>query len=566
MNSTSPSSSPKNDATSSFGELLEKWESQTQEQESVASKGVLIDGTVVDVIGDTVFLDIGEKLEARVPREDFSETPKRGEKVSAVLKRRVDGYCVLSKKEADQRVGWETIKDAFANGYPLSGKIVNEVKNKGYLVESEGIQLFLPASHVGVRFKEATESGKEFQFKIIELNEKTKTGVVSRKTLLDEINGEKWEELLQKVKVGDKVQGKVVKIANFGVFLSVYEVVGLLRQNDISYKKFAPFKQYFQIGAEVNVVVLEVDRDNNKLSLGIKQLYEDPWAWAKKELEKGMVVRGLVTSLTNFGAFVELKEGLEGLIHTTELSWSKKPPHPKDVLKKGQEVDSEILDIDFEARRLSLGLKQLLPNPWESLSASVRAGSELEGKITGITKYGAFVEVESGIEGLIHISDITWDEKEKNPLALLKKGQSVRYKILDVNLDAQRISCGLKQLQEHPYEALRKKYPPGTLVEGKVKSIVSFGVFVEVEPGYEGLVHISEIPDGRNIKLEDLYKVGDQVRTVVVKIEPNNKKISLSIKDFDKAVEREEMAKYMKEDNQPSRESIGSFVNLNNNR
>lgn len=566
MNSTNPSS-PKNETTS-FGELLEKWESQSQaqEQENSAGKGTLIEGTVVDVIGDTVFLDIGEKLEARVSREDFSETPKRGEKVSAIIKKRVDGYCVLSKKEADQRVGWETIKDASQNGYPLSGKIVGEVKNKGYLVESEGIQLFLPASHVGVRFKESTEGGKEFSFKIIELNEKTRTGVVSRKTLLDEINGEKWEELLGKVKVGDKVNGKVVKIANFGVFLSVYDVVGLLRQNDISYKKFAPFKQYFNIGAEVEVIVLEVDKENNKLSLGIKQLYEDPWAWAKKELEKGMVVRGIVTSLTNFGAFVELKEGLEGLIHTTELSWAKKPPHPKDVLKKGQEVDSEILDIDFEARRLSLGLKQLLPNPWEALSANVRAGNVLEGKITGITKYGAFVEVESGIEGLIHISDITWDEKEKNPLNLLKKGQSVQYKILDVNLDAQRISCGLKQLSEHPYEALRKKYPPGTLVEGRVKSIVSFGVFVEVEPGYEGLVHISEIPDGRNIKLEDLYKVGDSVRTVVVKIEPNNKKISLSIKDFDKAVEREEMAKYTKEDNQPSRESIGSFMNLNQNR
>ncbi|PJZ90046.1 S1 RNA-binding domain-containing protein, partial [Leptospira levettii] len=369
MNSTNPSS-PKNETTS-FGELLEKWESQSQaqEQENSAGKGTLIEGTVVDVIGDTVFLDIGEKLEARVSREDFSETPKRGEKVSAIIKKRVDGYCVLSKKEADQRVGWETIKDASQNGYPLSGKIVGEVKNKGYLVESEGIQLFLPASHVGVRFKESTEGGKEFSFKIIELNEKTRTGVVSRKTLLDEINGEKWEELLGKVKVGDKVTGKVVKIANFGVFLSVYDVVGLLRQNDISYKKFAPFKQYFNIGAEVEVIVLEIDKENNKLSLGIKQLYEDPWAWAKKELEKGMVVRGIVTSLTNFGAFVELKEGLEGLIHTTELSWAKKPPHPKDVLKKGQEVDSEILDIDFEARRLSLGLKQLLPNPWEALSA-----------------------------------------------------------------------------------------------------------------------------------------------------------------------------------------------------
>lgn len=525
-----------------------------------------MEGTVVDVSQDTVYLDIGEKSEARISREEFSETPKRGEKVTAILKRRAEGVAVLSKREADQRVGWESIKDAFANHYPITCKVVEDVKNKGYLVESEGIHLFLPASHVGIRFKEANESSKEFQVKIIELNEKTKTGVVSRKVLLDEINGEKWEELIKAVKVGDKVLGKVVKIANFGVFLSVFDVIGLLRQSDISYKKFAPFKSDFQIGMEVEVVVLELDKENNKLTLGLKQLKEDPWEWAKRELEKGMVVRGPVTSLTNFGAFVELMEGLEGLIHTTELSWSKKPPHPKDVLKKGQEVDSEILDIDFENRRLSLGLKQTLPNPWESLSANVRAGSVMEGKVTGITKYGAFVEVENGIEGLVHISDITWDEKEKNPLGLLKKGQNITFKILDVNIDAQRISCGLKQLQEHPYEALRKKYPPGTLVEGKIKSIVAFGVFVELEPGYEGLVHISEIPDGRGSNLGDLFKVGEPIKTVVLKIEPNQKKISLSIKDFDKAVEREEMAKYIKEDGSPSRESLGSFMNLNQNR
>ncbi len=547
--------------------MLEQWESQSeQEKEANSGRGQLIEGTVVDVSPDTVYLDIGEKSEARVPREDFSETPKRGEKITAILKRRAEGVAILSKKEADQRVGWESVKDAFSNGYPISAKIVDDIKNKGYLIESEGIQMFLPASHVGVRFKEATEGGKEFQVKIIEINDKTKTGVVSRKTLLDEINGEKWEELLTKVKIGDKITGKVVKIANFGVFLSIYEVVGLLRQSDISYKKFAPFKTDFEIGMEVEVVVLELDKENNKLSLGLKQLKEDPWEWAKRELEKGMVVRGPVTSLTNFGAFVELMEGLEGLIHTTELSWSKKPPHPKDVLKKGQEVDSEILDIDFENRRLSLGLKQTLPNPWDSLSANVRAGNILDGKITGITKYGAFVEVENGIEGLVHISDITWDEREKNPLGLLKKGQDIQYKVLDVNLDAQRISCGLKQLTEHPFEGLRKKYPPGTLVEGKVKSLVNFGVFVEIEPGYEGLVHISEIPDGRNANLEELFKVGETIKTVVVKIEPNNKKISLSIKDFDKAVEREEMAKYIKEDGSPSRESIGSFMNLNNNR
>lgn len=296
------------------------------------------------------------------------------------------------------------------------------------------------------------------------------------------------------------------------------------------------------------------------MSLGIKQLYEDPWVWAGRELEKDMVVRGIVTSLTNFGAFVELKEGLEGLIHCSELTWAKKPPHPKEVLKKGQEVDSMILDIDLSKKRLSLGLKQLLPNPWDNLTSEVRVGNTLEGKITGITKYGAFVEVENGIEGLIHVGDITWDEKVKDPTTVLKKGQIVKYQILDINLDTNRISCGLKQLQENPYEALKKKYPTGVIVEGKVKSIVTFGVFLEIEPGYEGLIHVSQIPESKTLKLEELYKVGDIIKAVILKIDPDSKKISLSVKDFDKAMEKEEISKYIKTDT-PSSESFGSFIN-----
>ncbi|HMZ59648.1 MAG TPA: S1 RNA-binding domain-containing protein, partial [Leptospiraceae bacterium] len=330
----------------------------------------------------------------------------------------------------------------------------------------------------------------------------------------------------------------------------------------ISYKKYAPFKHFFQPNQEVEVQILEMNPANNRLALGIKQMYEDPWVWAGRELEKEMVVRGTVTSLTNFGAFVELKEGLEGLIHNSELSWAKKPPHPKEILKKGQEVDSVVLDIDMERKRLSLGLKQLLPNPWDNLSSNVRKGAVLEGKITGITKYGAFVEIENGIEGLIHISDITWDEKQKDPAAQLKKGQVVKFIILDVNLDTHRISCGLKQLEENPYELLRKKYPSGVIIEGKIKSVVSFGVFVEIEPGFEGLVHVSQIPDGKNLKLDDIYRVGDQIKAVVLKIEPDAKKISLSIKDFDKALEKEEMARYIKQDDSPSSGSLGSFMNI----
>ncbi len=532
-------------------------------KEKVIRKGDLIEGRIVDVYDQDVYVDLGLKSDCRVPRSEFSETPEKGSIVAVVIKsKEQDSEIYLaSKLEADSRKGWEIVKEAFHKELQVQGKVDSEVKDKGYLVYVEGVQLFLPASQLAMRGTLEELKQKTLDFKIIKLNEKGRTGVVSRKQLVEEMNKASWDDVIKQIKVDDKILVKVSKIASFGVFCNVLGVEGLLRQNDISYKKFAPFKNMFKIGEEIEVQVLELDPTNNRLSLGKKQLTEDPWVWAARELEKDTEVRGTVTSLTNFGAFIELKEGLEGLIHNTELTWAKKPPHPKEVLKKGQEVHSIILDIDVEKRRLSLGLKQLQQNPWQNLSSEVRVGNILEGKITGITKYGAFVEVEKGIEGLIHIGDMSWEDKQKDPTSHLKKGQIVKYKILDVNLETNRISCGLKQLQENPYEALRKKYPVGCIIEGKIKSVVSFGIFLELEPGYEGLVHVSQIKIGREVvNLEETFKVGDISKAVVLKIDVENKKISLSIKDFDKALERDEISKYLKTDSSPSSESLGSFL------
>jgi len=544
-------------------------ESALEADERSFRRGEIIEAKVLDVIDQRVYIDLRAKSDGYVPLSEFSEVPHRGSQISVLIKSKEtdtdSDLLVCSKTEADARRGWETIKEAFSKNLQVSGKVETEEKGKGFIVNVEGVKMFLPASQLGMKFTNLDDlKSQTLDFKIIKLNEKGRSGLVSRRKLLDEINKEKWDELIQSVKVGDKVTATVSKVASFGVFCTVKGIEGLLRQNDISYKKFAPFKQYFQIGQSVELLILEIDPANNRLSLGIKQMYEDPWVWAGRELDKDMVVRGIVTSLTNFGAFVELKEGLEGLIHSSELSWAKKPPHPKEVLKKGQEVDSVVLDIDLERKRLSLGLKQLLPNPWDNLSANVKKGNILEGKVTGITKYGAFVEVESGIEGLIHIGDITWDEKVKDPTHLLKKGQVIRYIILDVNRETQRISCGLKQLSENPFELIKKKYPVGVIITGKIKSVVAFGIFVELEPGYEGLVHVSQIPDGKNIKLDEIYKPGEVIKAVVLKIEPDSKKISLSIKDFDKALEKEEMSRYLKQDDSPSHGTLGSFVNLQN--
>jgi small subunit ribosomal protein S1 len=544
-------------------------ETALEAEERSFRRGEIIEAKILDVIDQRVYIDLRAKSDGYVPLSEFSEVPHRGSQISVLIKSKEtdtdSDLLVCSKTEADARRGWETIKEAFSKNLQVTGKIETEEKGKGFIVNVEGVKMFLPASQLGMKYSTLEElKSQTLDFKIIKLNEKGRSGLISRRKLIEEINKEKWEELILSVKVGDKVSAEVSKIASFGVFCTVKGIEGLLRQNDISYKKFAPFKQYFQIGQTVELLVLEIDPANNRLSLGIKQMYEDPWVWAGRELEKDMVVRGIVTSLTNFGAFVELKEGLEGLIHSSELSWAKKPPHPKEVLKKGQEVDSVVLDIDLERKRLSLGLKQLLPNPWDNLTSNVRKGSVLEGKVTGITKYGAFVEVEAGIEGLIHIGDITWDEKVKDPTHLLKKGQVVKYIIIDVNRETQRISCGLKQLTENPFESIKKKYPVGVIITGKIKSVVSFGIFVELEPGYEGLVHVSQIPDGKNIKLEEIYKSGETIKAVVLKIEPDSKKISLSIKDFDKALEKEEMSRYLKQDDSPSHGTLGSFINLQN--
>jgi small subunit ribosomal protein S1 len=552
--------------TNSKNSLLE---SALEADERSFRRGEIIEAKVLDVIDQRVYIDLRAKSDGYVPLSEFSEVPHRGTQISVLIKSKEtdtdSDLLVCSKTEADARRGWETIKEAFAKNLQVTGRLESEEKGKGFIVNVEGVKMFLPASQLGMKFTTLEElKSQSLDFKIIKLNEKGRSGLISRRKLLEEINKEKWDELIVSVKVGDKVSAVVSKIASFGVFCTVKGIEGLLRQNDISYKKFAPFKQYFQVGQSVELLVLEIDPANNRLSLGIKQMYEDPWVWAGRELEKDMVVRGIVTSLTNFGVFVELKEGLEGLIHSSELSWAKKPPHPKEVLKKGQEVDSVVLDIDLERKRLSLGLKQLLPNPWDNLTSNVRKGNVLEGKVTGITKYGAFVEVEAGIEGLIHIGDITWDEKVKDPTHLLKKGQVVKYIIIDVNRETQRISCGLKQLQENPFESIKKKYPVGVIITGKIKSVVSFGIFVELEPGYEGLVHVSQIPDGKNIKLEEIYKAGEVIKAVVLKIEPDSKKISLSIKDFDRALEKEEMSRYLKQDDSPSHGTLGSFINLQN--
>jgi small subunit ribosomal protein S1 len=460
----------------------------------------------------------------------------------------------LEKKLLEEK-GGKKIQEAYNNQLPLSGKVSIIIdNNKGYLVDFYGLQLFLPKSQVGVKIRNRLPNlkvGDVIDFKVLSIDEKRKSAIISRKKIQEDINQEKWDKFLSKYKEGDVVDGVITKIVSYGIFVRVDDLDGLVHQNDISWKNNFPFKKYYNKGDKVSVKILSINPEENRISLGIKQLTEDPWEWAKRELHAEDIITGTVTDIKDYGAFLEIREGLEGLIHNSEISWSNKQVHPKSVLKKGQEIDVKILSIDPEKKRISLSYKQARENPWQKAKEILKVGEVREGRITGVVQYGAFVEIFDEVEGLIHVKDYSWDEKPNKDM--LKKGDVVKFKILAIDVDNRKISCGIKQLELSPYEKLAQKYKKGEILTGKITSISDFGIFVDIGDGFEGLVHKSKIPLKKDEKLEDKYKVGDEVKTVLLKIDTEKEKISLSIKDYEKRKEKEIVKQYLKED-------VGSYT------
>ncbi|MEQ8350984.1 MAG: 30S ribosomal protein S1 [Leptospiraceae bacterium] len=538
-----------------------------EEEESVNmaqwSRGDLVDATVLEVSDRDVLFDIGQKQDGRCPVNEFDEPPAPGTTFQVVVKSDAgsEGNTLVSKLEADRRVAWSSVVEAHESGAKISGFVEKEIPSgHGYIVRMGGLGLFMPRSQADLkaRTKGKIKPGTVIDFKIIEVNDKKRSAVVSRRAILEEVNHELWNEFQQKHKEGDMVKGAVTRKVSFGVFVNVDGIEGLLHQSDISWKKFAPFKDRFQIGQEVELKILQIDQENHRLSLGLKQTTEDPWEWAQRELTQGAIVKGTVTSLTDYGAFVEIREGLEGLIHVSELSWSKKLRHPKRYLEIGQEVEAQVLSVDLEKQRIGLGLKQLQKDPWETLGVDVKEGDVREGEVTSVTKFGAFVKILDDVEGLIHFNDYSWADHPDRKM--LKKGDSVQYKILNINKNERRVSCGIKQLTPSPYEVLKDRYKKNAIIEGKVTSITDFGIFVDIGDGFEGLVHISRIPLKPDQKLSDLYKSGDQVNTVLLRIDSDEKRISLSIKDYERKQQREIIDQYLKKDDAPSTSSLGSLI------
>lgn len=541
-------------------QIIESFQ-ESYNTESELVEGGIIEARVIDKDERDLFLDVGQKQDGRCALSEFGDNPPSpGETIAVVVvKGQDDGMVRLSHKEADRRIAWQNIKEAMEADASLSG-VVEKVLTHGYIVDHGGVSLFMPLSHSDLKTRRTKLSaGKKIDFKILELKDRHRSAVISHRRVVEERNDEQWNELVAKHNEGDIVEGVITKKVSFGLFVDICGIEGLLHQTDISWKKFNPFKNRFKLEEKVLVKILAMDRENNRLSLGLKQLTEDPWEWALRELQPGDVVKGAVTSVTDYGAFVELRDGLEGLIHVSELTWSRRPKHPKNYVEQGATIEAQLLAIDRDKNRISLGLKQLQSDPWDQMGLSIKAGQTREGKITSITKFGAFVEVVDDIEGLIHFKDYSWDEHpDKN---MLKKGDTVQFKILEISKNERRVSCGIKQLQPSPLESLQKKYKKGDVLDGKISRIAPFGLFVDIGEGFEGLVHISRVTLRQDEKLEDTYKVGDAVKTVLQNIDPENRKIVLSIKAYQQKQDQALMDQYIKKDDSPSTSSLGAFFN-----
>ncbi|HUG52795.1 MAG TPA: 30S ribosomal protein S1 [Vicinamibacteria bacterium] len=521
------------------------------------AEGEVVKGVVLQVSESEVIVDVGYKSEGIIPVDEFRDETgklniKVGDSVDVLLEKTEDkeGYVVLSKEKAEKMKVWDDVERAYQERRVVVGRVIERVK--GGLAVDIGVRAFLPGSQVDLRPVRNLDSlkGQELRMRVIKVNKKRGNIVLSRKAVLEEENAERKRDTLETLEEGKVLMGTVKNITEYGAFVDLGGIDGLLHITDMSWGRINHPSEVLNVGDEIKVVVLKFDRDSERVSLGYKQLKADPWTTATLKYPVAARVKGKVVSLTDYGAFVELEEGVEGLIHVSEMSWSKKVKHPSKVLTVGQEVECQVLGIDQEAHRISLGLKQVESNPWNELAEKYPVGSRLKGKVRNLTEFGAFVEVEEGIDGLIHISDLSWTKRVKHPSEVLKKGDTVEAIVLNIDAENQRLSLGLKQLATDMWDEFFSHHKVGDVVQGKVARVTNFGAFVELAEGIEGLVHVSELDEKRIEKPEEAVKVGDIYAMKIIKTNEGEKKIGLSIK----AVKQEEYQK----DLESYRESVGS--------
>ncbi|MDD2943175.1 MAG: 30S ribosomal protein S1 [bacterium] len=544
------------------GEENEELDSEQQSSEFAAlfteslkdrpEKDKIIEGTVVRVDVDTVLVDIGLKSEGHVPIAEFQNTEgevtvKVGDKIRVLMTRQdgKKGY-VLSKKKADYLSAWDKIGDACQEGGIIEGTITGKV-NGGFNVDIGGIQAFLPSSQVDIRPSSDSDSyiGIKARFKVIKINQRRDNIVLSRRAVLEEERAAIRDVTLEKLEEGQIVVGTIKNVTDYGAFVDLGGVDGLLHVSDLSWGRVGKPADVLKPGQEITAKILKFDRSKGKISLGVKQTLSDPWLDVPTKFPIGQRVRGRVVSLMEYGAFVELESGIEGLIHVSEMSWTKRVRRAADLLSVGDEVETVILGIDMGNRKISLGLKQVSENPWSTIADKYPAGTKIEGQIKNMTDFGMFIGIEDGIDGLVHVSDMSWTKRIKHPGDVYEKGSLVQAVVLKVDVENERLSLGIKQLEPDPWSLAPGKYRAGALVTGKVTSLTDFGVFVELEEGIEGLIHVSELSREKVASAKEFAAIGDNLEAVVLSCDPKERRISLSIKTMHVAVEKAEFEQYM---------------------
>jgi len=504
-------------------------------------EGEVVRGRVVEVRDSEVLVDIGYKSEGTIAMEEFRHAgtlPKVGDEIEVYLESKEDseGLIVLSKDKADKIKVWDAISKSHDSGTPVEGKVVEVVK--GGLSVDVGVRAFLPGSQVDLRPVKnlASMLGQMIRAKVIKLNRRRGNVVLSRRAVLEEEREEKRKHTLSVLSEGMVLTGAVKNITDYGAFIDLGGIDGLLHVTDMSWGRVGHPSEIFQIGDQVEVVVLHFDRETGRVSLGYKQKSSDPWAVVDERYPVGAKAQGRVVSLTNYGAFVELEPGVEGLVHVSEMSWTRRVRHPSKLVNVGDMVDVMVLDVNKATKRISLGMKQVEADPWATIDERYKPGERVEGKVRNLTDFGAFVELEPGVDGLLHISDMSWTRNIGHPSEILKKGQSIDTQILNVDRDNKRISLGLKQIQPDPWESVSQRYPMGSRVTGKIVRLTDFGAFVELEPGVDGLLHVSQMSTRPIASPSDLVNVGDELTLMVIRVDPNERRIGLSLKDLAAAI------------------------------
>jgi small subunit ribosomal protein S1 len=514
--------------------------SEIQEREKIytsslkdISKDQRVLGSVVAINDSEIMVDVGFKSEGVVTREEFAEgeLPKIGDQIEVFVDNLEDenGQMILSKRKADFMRIWERIKEVFAAGETIEGRIINRIKG-GMVVDVMGVDAFLPGSQIDIRPVTDFDSfvGKTFEFRIVKLNELRKNIVLSRKELLEESMKEKRDDLLSKIKVGDVMTGRVKNITDFGVFIDLGGLDGLLHITDISWGRINHPKEIVQMDQELTVKIIDYDQEKQRVSLGLKQLTTHPWEGIENKYPVNTVVKGKVVNIANYGVFVELEKGVEGLIHISEISWTQHIKHPSEVFNLGDIVEAKVLGIDSTERKISLGYKQLEPDPWESIEQNFTVGSVHKGIVRNLTPYGAFIELQEGIDGFAHISDMSWTKKLRHPRELLKKDDEVEFKILEISKENRKISLGLKQITEDPWPMIEPLFSIGSLVEGEVARVTEKFIVVNLEHDLEGIVPLGQMPKKDRKDLSKAVEIGEKLQLKVLEVNKHEKKIVLS--------------------------------------